>query len=129
MLGLKLLLCHWFYQSYDNLPPGKGVAPWLVVKYSQTYSNDHLYKTTNAEPAQSNSHAIVTVQDDHLSNATSNHFFVSQMKKTCLKQPLQNFTQRKNHKQKYGNNALKTNISLIIFTLLLLYNSKFVYCL
>ena len=43
--------------------------------YSQTFSNDHLCKITNAESAQANSHAVVTVQDDHLSNATSNYFF------------------------------------------------------
>ena len=48
--------------------------------YNQTCSNDHLCKMTNAESAQANSHPIVTVQDDHLSNATSNYFFDSQMK-------------------------------------------------
>ena len=40
---------------------------------------------TNAELTQANSHAIVTVQDDHLSNATSDHFFVSQMEKSLSK--------------------------------------------
>ena len=30
---------------------------------------------TNAESAQANSYKIVTVEDDHLSNTTSNHFF------------------------------------------------------
>ena len=66
--------------------------------YSQTCSNEHLCKTTNAESTQANSHPIVTVQDNHLSNATSEHFFDSQMKKTCLKQQLPNFIQRKNVK-------------------------------
>ena len=42
--------------------------------YSQTYPNDHLCKTTNAESAQANSRPIVTVQDNHLSNATSDYF-------------------------------------------------------
>ena len=42
---------------------------------SQTCSNDHLCKTTNAESAQANSCPIVTVQDDHLSNTTSDYFF------------------------------------------------------
>ena len=32
-------------------------------------------------------------------------FFVSQMKKTCLKQLLQNFTQQRNGKETYSNNA------------------------
>ena len=36
--------------------------------YSQTCSNEHLCKTTNAQSAQANSHSIVT-------NVTSNHFF------------------------------------------------------
>ena len=40
---------------------------------------------TNAESTQANSHTIVTVQDDRLSNATSDHFFVSQMKKRLSK--------------------------------------------
>ena len=31
------------------------------IDYCQTCSNDHLYKTTSAETAQANSHAIVTV--------------------------------------------------------------------
>ena len=45
--------------------------------YSQTCSSDHLCKTTKAESAQANSLPIVTVQDDHLSNTTSNHFFLT----------------------------------------------------
>ena len=32
--------------------------------YSETCSNDHLCKTTNAESAQANSHQIVTYQHD-----------------------------------------------------------------
>ena len=45
--------------------------------YSQTCPNDHLCKTTNAESAHANSRPIVTVQDDHLSNATSDYFFLT----------------------------------------------------
>ena len=30
---------------------------------------------TNAETTQANSYKIITVQDDHLSNMTSNHYF------------------------------------------------------
>ena len=60
----------------------------------------------------------------------TNHFFcLPNEKKTCLKEPLQNFTQQRNGKQTYGNNAYKINVSLIIFILLLLYNAKFVQCL
>ena len=44
--------------------------------YSQTCPNDHLCKMTNAESAQANSCPIVTVQDDHLSNSTSDYFFL-----------------------------------------------------
>ena len=59
--------------------------------YNQICSNDHLCKTTNAESAQANSRPIVTVQDDHPSNATSDYFFwLQNEKKTCLKQQLQN---------------------------------------
>ena len=41
---------------------------------------------TSAESAQANSYTIVTVQDDRLSNTTSDHFFfVSQVKKNLSK--------------------------------------------
>ena len=43
--------------------------------YSKTCSNDNLCKLTNAESTQANSRQIVTVQDNHLSSAISNHFF------------------------------------------------------
>ena len=46
---------------------------------------DHSSKTTNTESAQAISHKIVTASDDHLSNATSDHFFVTQMKKNLSK--------------------------------------------
>ena len=46
-----------------------------MLVYYQSCSNDHLYKTTNAESAQANSHPIVPVKDDNLSKATSNHLF------------------------------------------------------
>ena len=52
--------------------------------YSQTCSNDHLCKTTNAESTQANSRSVVTVQDDHLSNATSDYFFWLQNEKKAL---------------------------------------------
>ena len=100
--------------------------------YSQTCSNDHLYKTTIRlrRPVLSPSKQI-PIQSLLYKTTTclkrpATTFFVSQMKKkTCLKQPLQNFTQRRNGKQSYGNNAWKINASLIIFILLLFYNAKF----
>ena len=49
--------------------------------YSQTCPNNHLCKTRNAESAQANSGLIVTVQDEHLPNATSNYFFGLQNEK------------------------------------------------
>ena len=54
---------------------------------------------TNAESAQANSRPTVTVQDDHLSNATSDYIFLTpKWKTTCLKQ-LQNFLQQRNVKK------------------------------
>ena len=64
---------------------------WINLKhYSETCSNNHLSKTTthlkrpmlSAESAQANSCTIVIVYDYHLSNATSDYFFITQMKKT-----------------------------------------------
>ena len=43
--------------------------------YSQTCSNNLLYKTTNTESTQANSCTIITVQGHCLSNMNSNHFF------------------------------------------------------
>ena len=51
--------------------------------YSQTCSNHHLCKMTNAQSAQANTRSIVTVQDDQLSKATSN-YFDSQTKKKLV---------------------------------------------
>ena len=47
---------------------------------------------TNAESAQTNSDPIVTVQDNHLSNLTSDHWVPNEKKKNCLKQQLQNLS-------------------------------------
>ena len=49
-----------------------------------TCSNGHLHLIANVESVQDNSYIIITVEDRHLSNATSNHFFVPQM----LKEPV-----------------------------------------
>ena len=42
--------------------------------------DNHSSKSTNAESAQANFHAIVTVEDDLLSNATSDHFCYPNLK-------------------------------------------------
>ena len=56
----------------------------------------------SAESAQANSPTIITVYDDHLSNATSNYFFVSQMKKNLSKTMTENFIQWRNRRQTLG---------------------------
>ena len=63
---------------------------YILFKRIQTCSNDHLYndhssKTTNGEFTQANFRTIYTIQDDHLSNATSDHFLVTQMRKNLSK--------------------------------------------
>ena len=58
---------------------------WINLKhYSQIFSNDRLCKTTNSESTKAYSRAIVTVWDNHLSNATSDHFFLSPKEKIAL---------------------------------------------
>ena len=58
---------------------------------------------------------------------TATTFFDFQMKKkACLKQPLQNFIQRRNARKNIRNNAWKIFICLALFILLLIYNAKFV---
>ena len=64
---------------------------------------------TNAESAQANSCPTVPVQDDYLSNVTSDYIFLTPKWKTiCLKQ-LQNFLQQrmqKKHKEECIKNKL-----------------------
>ena len=86
-------LCHSGTKDFAELWEIIHLNSVNLKHYSQTCLNEHLCKTMNAESAQANSCSIVT------SNATSNHVFNSQMKKTCLKQQLQNFTQGKNVKK------------------------------
>ena len=71
--GTKCCMDRWNCQS--------SFCRMLFWWYSQTYSNNHLYKTTNIESAQASFHTVVCVQDDCVSNMTSNHFFGPQMKK------------------------------------------------
>ena len=73
---------------------------------------------TNAEFAQPNSHPIMTVQDDHLSNVTSDHFFwLPNEKKPCLKQQLQNFIQWKNVKKTQGTMHKNKHLSDYIYSI------------
>ena len=61
-----------------------------------------------AESTQANSCLIVTVQDNHLSNVTSDHFFLTpKWKKTCLKQQLQNFIEWRNVKKNQKEQCIK----------------------
>ena len=80
--------------------------------YSQTCSKDHLCKTTNDESTP-------------VENDQQPLFFYSQMKinpsKTTTTKLYPMKECEKNRKQ-----CLKTNVSLLIFTLLLIYNTKFV---
>ena len=71
--------------------------------YDQTCSNNHLWETTNAESAQANSHPIVTIQDNRLSNATSDHFFDFQMKKNLSKTATTKLYPAKECKKKQKN--------------------------
>ena len=100
--------------------------------YSQTYSNKHLYKTTThlrwpvpSPPKQIPIQSLLYKTTTCLTWSATTFYCLPNEKKTCLKQPLQNFTHRRNRKQWYGNNAQKVKVSLIIFTLLLLHNATF----
>ena len=88
--------------------------------YSQACSNERLSKTTNAESVEANSCPIV------ISNATSDHFFDYQMKDTLSQTTTTKLYPVKKCKKNIRNNAKKIEVSLIIFTLLLIYNAKFV---
>ena len=102
------------------------VKAFLKSYYSQTCSNCHLYKVTNTESAQANSDTIVTVQDIHLSNVTSNHFFCLPNKKNLSKTTTTKLYPAKKWETNIRQQGIKINFFLIIFTLLLLYNAKFV---
>ena len=61
-----------------------------------------------------------------LSNATSDHFFDYQMKDTLSQTTTTKLYPVKKCKKNIRNNAKKIEVSLIIFTLLLICNAKFV---
>ena len=103
-----------------------------IYIYSQTCLNNHLHKTTTRlrQPVMSPPKQIpiqlLPYKTTTCLTQPATTFLFPKWKKPCLKWPLQNFIQRRNGKQSYRNNAWKTNVSLILFTLLLLYNVKFV---
>ena len=69
--------------------------------YSETCSNDHLCKTTNAESP--NKFPL----NRYFLTRPANTFLTPKWKKTCLKQQLQNFIQRRNaekHKEQFIKN-------------------------
>ena len=78
--------------------------------YSQTCSNDHLYKMNTclrwpipSLPLQIPMQSLLYKMTTCLMQPVIT--FVTQWKKTYLKQPLKNFTHRKNGKQTQGNNT------------------------
>ena len=53
-------LCNGGTRAMENYTLIEHLNSVNLKHYSETYSNDPLYKTTNAESAQANSHQIVT---------------------------------------------------------------------
>ena len=68
-------------------------------------------KTTNAEPTQANSHTIVTAYDDQLSNGTSDHFFVSKMRKNLSKTTTKNIFPAKIWETNIRQQCIKKRLS------------------
>ena len=93
----------------------------FFYKYSQTCSNEHLNRTTTSLTQ----HMLSSPKQIPIQLRLAINFFVSQMNKNLSKTTLQNFTQQRNGKQTQDNNAKKYKC-LVIFTLLLLYNAKFI---
>ena len=91
----------------------------LNYYYSQTCSNDHLYKTnTRLRPSMLTLPKLIPIKSILHKTTTcltqsATSFFVPQMKKTCLKQPQQNFFQWRNGKQCTKNKRLSYYIYLI----------------
>ena len=67
--------------------------------YIQACSNNRLCQTTNAESVQANSHPIV--------NATSNHFFDSQMKNSISQTTTTKLYPPKQRKKKHEKQCIK----------------------
>ena len=101
---------------------------------SQTCSDDRVYKMTTRLRWPMLSPPQRIPMQSLLYNTISclmqpvTIFFVSQMKKS-LKQRLKNFIQQRNGKQTQGTMHKRTHLSLFIFTPLLLFNAKFIWCL
>ena len=137
MVALKKNVTYSIHQK--NVPNANSQVKiyFTANKVSESCGSSNFTKSTNlAEPTSPTvqkqlfskpvlqsavTNCILTVSDDHLSNRTSNHSFCPpNEKRICLKRPLQTFTQQRNDRR-----CIKVNVFPIIFTLLLLYNSKF----
>ena len=124
-LRKNIQICYFTNKTNDTFT-GKTVKLLLLKSkcYSQTCSNNHLYKKTThlRWPTLSPTKQIPT--ESLLYKTTTcltqlaTTFFVSQMKTNMSQTTTTKFFPVK-----------KINVSLIIFTLLLLYNAKFVWCL
>ena len=104
---------------YWGFPPPKifnlgitGVHDLCYSLYSQTCSNDHLYKTITrlrrsmlSSPKQIPKQSLLHKTTTCLTWPATT-FLSPRWKKACLKQPLQNFTQRRNVKQTWGNRSV-----------------------
>ena len=95
--------------------------------YSQTCSNEHLSKQLMLSPPKQIPIQSLLCKTTICLTRLATTFLTPKWKKICLKQQLQNFIQRRNAKKKHKEQCIKMNVSLIIFTLLLVHNSKYVY--
>ena len=91
-----------FYNVPHALVPDIENSGLMDEKYTQSCLNDHLYKTaTPLRRAMLSQPKSIAIQSLLYKTTTclarpATSFFVPQMKNNCLKQPLQNFIQRRN---------------------------------
>ena len=106
---------------------------WINLEhYSQTSSNDHLCKTTIrlrrpmlSPPKQIPVQLLLHKTTICLTRPTTTFFCLSN-EKSLSKTTTKKLYPTKKYETNMRNNARKINVSLIIFTLLLLFNAKFV---
>ena len=90
--------------------------------YSQTCSNNHIFKmTTYLRRPMLNLLEQIPIQSLLYKTTTclkqpATTFFVSQIKKNCLKQPVQNFTQRRNGNKHTATMDKKKHLSDFIYS-------------
>ena len=126
--GSELTLQKWSYQGKELLA-GMGVFLSKVLfsclsYYSQTCSNNHLYKTRLRRPmlcppGQIPMQSLLYKTTTCLTRPATS-FFVSQMKKKSLPKTTTKFYPANKWEAKIRQQCIKINVSLIIFTLLLL---------